>query len=262
MKAKTKKIVDPKFAMNSLLLRRRFSAGKNASLVFAEFSPFNSFQKENYKASLQRLSERKLYSSFFAKTFCVPSPLYLTSVSLFSLLASESVLGNRWNENIVNFSKGLEKPPGRRWAGKRREEEAKQWRGSQSTRLPPNEGLSRWNPPGKSSQILLLLKTDLHPRVDIGAQTSSSQQKSKGWPHKPCGECQTEEWYFQICRDSMVLIWRRVSPQHERRVGLPHVVVKVDNAKTPVERATHSWKWTHILKIPPLKGFLFQIWLI
>ena len=114
MKAKTKKIVDPKFAMNSLLLRRRFSAGKNASLVFAEFSPFNSFQKENYKASLQRLSERKLYSSFFAKTFCVPSPLYLTSVSLFSLLASESVLGNRWNENIVNFSKGLEKPPGRR----------------------------------------------------------------------------------------------------------------------------------------------------
>merc|ERR1719209_1333872 len=48
-----------KFAMNSLLLKRRLSAGKNASLVFSELSPFSS------------------------------------SVSLFSLLASESVLGNR-----------------------------------------------------------------------------------------------------------------------------------------------------------------------
>ena len=44
MKAKTKKMVEPKFAMNSLLLRRRLSAGKNASFVFSEPSPFSSFE--------------------------------------------------------------------------------------------------------------------------------------------------------------------------------------------------------------------------
>ena len=55
MKAKTKKMVDPKFAMNSLLLRRRFSAGKNASLVFEELAPFSSFEKDNFAAVLQRL---------------------------------------------------------------------------------------------------------------------------------------------------------------------------------------------------------------
>ena len=43
MKAKTKKMVDPKLAMNSLLLRRRLSAGKNASLVFEELPPLSSF---------------------------------------------------------------------------------------------------------------------------------------------------------------------------------------------------------------------------
>ena len=47
MKAKTKKMVEPKFAMNSLLLKRRLSAGKNASLVFSELSPFSSFEKAN-----------------------------------------------------------------------------------------------------------------------------------------------------------------------------------------------------------------------
>ena len=52
MKAKTKKMVDPKFAMNSLLLRRRFSAGKNASLVFEELAPFSSFQRDNFAACL------------------------------------------------------------------------------------------------------------------------------------------------------------------------------------------------------------------
>ena len=50
MKAKTKKMVDPKFAMNSLLLRRRFSAGKNASLVFEELAPFSSFPRDNFAA--------------------------------------------------------------------------------------------------------------------------------------------------------------------------------------------------------------------
>ena len=103
MKAKTKKMVEPKFAMNSLLLKRRLSAGKNASLVFSELSPFSSFEK----AILQLLN-----TDFFPSYH-----LSLTSVSLFSLLASESVLGNRWNENIVNNQEkagGCEKPPERR----------------------------------------------------------------------------------------------------------------------------------------------------
>ena len=95
MKAKTKKMVDPKFAMNSLLLRRRFSAGKNASLVFEELAPFSSFQKDNFAAVLQ------------LKTFWLVIICYLTSVSLFSLLASESVLGNRWNERYCQDSKRM-----------------------------------------------------------------------------------------------------------------------------------------------------------
>ena len=55
----------------------------------------------------------------------------------------------------------------------------------------------------------------LHARIDIGAQTSTSQQKAKGWTHQPCSECQTEGWQFEIIRDfcqsdpspSMVLMW-------------------------------------------------------
>ena len=89
MKAKTKKMVEPKFAMNNLLLKSRLSAGKNASLAFSELSPFSSFEKT---------FEELLYKYFIV--FFIR--LSLTSVSLFSLLASESVLGNRWNENIVN----------------------------------------------------------------------------------------------------------------------------------------------------------------
>ena len=53
MKANTKKMVEPKFAMNSLLLKRRLSAGKNASLAFSELSPFSSFEKTFYAAALE-----------------------------------------------------------------------------------------------------------------------------------------------------------------------------------------------------------------
>ena len=45
-----------------------------------------------------------------------------------------------------------------------------------------------------------------------------------------------------------------VSPQHEGRVCLAHVVVKVDNAKAPVERTTHSWKWMQVGNPP------FKVW--
>ena len=90
------------------------------------------------------------------------------------MLASESVFGNRWNGNIVKTAKGCENL---------REED--EWEGEEKKK-ESNDGKS--DPPGshparvflvevdlgKSSETLLLLATDLHPRVDIGAQTSTS----------------------------------------------------------------------------------------
>ena len=73
--ANTKKMVDPKLAMNNLLPRSLLRAGKNASFVLA-LSPFNSYSKGNKKV---KKNIKKDVS---------------TSASLLSLLASESVFGN------------------------------------------------------------------------------------------------------------------------------------------------------------------------
>ena len=73
--ANTKKMVDPKLAMNNLLPRSLLRAGKNASFVLA-LSPFNSYSKGNEKV---KKNIKKDVS---------------TSASLLSLLASESVFGN------------------------------------------------------------------------------------------------------------------------------------------------------------------------
>ena len=77
MKAKTKKMVDPKFAMNSLLLRRRFSAGKNASLVFEELAPFSSFQRDNFAACYLKaiVSHLCLLVLFAGIRVCLRQPL-------------------------------------------------------------------------------------------------------------------------------------------------------------------------------------------
>ena len=124
-------MVDPKFAMNSLLLRRRFSAGKNASLVFEELAPFSSFQRDNFAACyhLKAIVSHLCLLVFFAGI----------RVSLRQPL--------EWKH--CQDCKRMWKPPGRRWVGRRREEEGEQWREIRSTRLPPSEGLSRWSRPGK-----------------------------------------------------------------------------------------------------------------
>ena len=74
--ANTKKMVDPKLAMNSLLPRSLLRAGKNASFVLA-LSPFNSYSKGNKKVKKKNIKKD-----------------VSTSASLLSLLASESVFGN------------------------------------------------------------------------------------------------------------------------------------------------------------------------
>ena len=96
MKAKTKKMVEPKLAMNSLLLRRRLRAGKNASLLFSELSPLSSFEKA--------FCENPFFGS------CLP-PLFLCFLCWHRSRSWATAEMKTWSRK---FERIFKKPPERR----------------------------------------------------------------------------------------------------------------------------------------------------